>query len=110
MGIQLDPNEGNGFPCKVWWASLYVDTGVLTRPDLEFAGVPPATAPAWAGVLISNTSHFLAVVLLYELSRRVFGQGQKAASLALVTAGLHVVSPAGLFLSAPNAESPFALF
>ncbi|KAL5357576.1 GPI mannosyltransferase 2 [Aspergillus floccosus] len=110
MGVQLDSNEGNSFPCKVWLASLYVNTGVLTHPDLELAGVPPATAPAWAGVLISNFSHFLTVLLLYGLSLRVFGGGQKAGSLALVTAGLHIVSPAGLFLSAPNAESPFALF
>lgn len=72
-------------------------------------GVPPVTAPAWAGIMIANASHFLAVLLLYELSLRIFGRGPKGGNLALVTAGLHIVSPAGIFLSAPNAESPFAV-
>lgn len=61
--------------------------------------------------MIANTSHFLAVLVLYELSLRVFGRSRKGGGgLALVAAALHIVSPAGLFLSTPNAESAFALF
>lgn len=57
------------------------------------------------GILVANTSHLLSVLVLYRLGRVVFHD----ARLALVAASLHVFSPAGLFLSAPVAESTYSL-
>lgn len=73
-------------------AALGVETGDVLEPLL--------------GILVANTSHLLSVLVLYRLGRLVF----RDARLALVAAVLHIFSPAGLFLSAPYTESPFALF
>lgn len=70
------------------------------------------------GILVAHTSHLLSVLVLHQLGLLLLGscfpsQGQdkraRTETLALVGALLHVISPAGLFLSAPCAESPFAL-
>lgn len=61
---------------------------------------------ALAGVLIANTSHLLSALVLYRLGLLLSHGNRK---LSLVAALLHVISPAGLFLSAPYAESTFAL-
>jgi phosphatidylinositol glycan class V len=47
------------------------------------------------------------VLALYSLARAIF-HGQQNAKFAFITACLHVISPAGLFLSAPYGESTFA--
>lgn len=57
------------------------------------------------GILVANASHLLSVLVLYRLGQVVF----RDARLALVAASLHIFSPAGLFLSAPYAESSFSL-
>ena len=54
---------------------------------------------------MANTSHLLSVFVLYRLARLAF----EDVGPALVAASLHIFSPAGLFLSAPCAESTFAL-
>lgn len=79
---------------------------------LERLGVagPPAAAggavrEAVAGILVANTAHLLSALVLYRLGRAVW----RDHTLSLVAAVLHILSPAGLFLSAPYAESPFAL-
>ncbi|RYP90483.1 hypothetical protein DL770_003394 [Monosporascus sp. CRB-9-2] len=59
------------------------------------------------GVFVSHVSHLLSVFALYQLGLVIWGQGGRR--LAFVAALLHVLSPAGLFLSAPYAESAFAL-
>lgn len=69
----------------------------------------PAYATATAGVLLAHTTHLLSVLVLYRLScvllpRLGYGKGT-----AWVAAGLHVVGPAGVFLSAPYAEGVFSL-
>ncbi|RDA87818.1 hypothetical protein CP532_2992 [Ophiocordyceps camponoti-leonardi (nom. inval.)] len=53
---------------------------------------------------LTHLSHWIAVMSLHRLTMVVSGD----AELALVSSALHIVSPAGLFLSAPYAESPFA--
>ena len=58
-----------------------------------------------ASIAVANASHLAAVFLLYALVRRVF-PGRR--NLALTAGLLHVISPAGMFLSAPYAESLFA--
>ncbi|RYP50853.1 hypothetical protein DL768_003688 [Monosporascus sp. mg162] len=59
------------------------------------------------GVFVSHVSHLLSVLALYQLGLAIWGQDSRR--LAFVAALLHVLSPAGLFLSAPYAESAFAL-
>ncbi|KAJ4131826.1 ER membrane glycoprotein subunit of the GPI transamidase complex-like protein [Fusarium equiseti] len=53
---------------------------------------------------ISHVSHLIAVLALYQLTI-VLCNDRKLAYLAAV---VHILSPAGLFISAPYAESPFA--
>jgi len=60
------------------------------------------------GILIAHTSHLLSVLVLYHLTLAIF-PGKDSTRLGLITALLHVISPAGLFLSAPFAESSCAL-
>jgi phosphatidylinositol glycan class V len=59
-------------------------------------------------MLIANISHLLSVLVLYRLARTLTPPS-KNASIPFVAATLHIISPAGLFLSAPYAESLFSL-
>lgn len=61
-----------------------------------------------AGIVISHAAHLLSVIVLHNLTLKVF-IGDTRAKIALLSASLHIISPSGLFLSAPCAESPFAL-
>ncbi|KAB5566674.1 GPI mannosyltransferase 2 [Coniochaeta sp. 2T2.1] len=74
---------------------LLTSLGVPNNGHLESA----------AGVLVSTTSHLLSSLVLNTLGQVVLAD----AKLALLGALLHVFSPAGLFLSAPYSEAPFAL-
>lgn len=56
------------------------------------------------GVGLAHVSHLLAVLTLYQLGVKLW----KDMRHAFVAALLHILSPAGLFLSAPYQESPFA--
>ena len=62
-----------------------------------------ATEPLVA-VAVAHASHLAAVLALYRLTLLLSGD----VKLAYVASALHVFSPAGVFLSAPYAESPFA--
>ena len=55
-------------------------------------------------IAIAHVSHLIAVLALYRLTMLLCND----AKLAFVASALHIISPAGLFLSAPYAESPFA--
>lgn len=60
--------------------------------------------------MISHVSHFLSALVLHALTKSLFGhetQSQKA--FCLISAALHIISPAGAFLSAPYGESLFSL-
>lgn len=65
----------------------------------------PAHLIPLVGVLFTNGCHFLSALVLYHLGLHVWAD----ATWSLVAALLHVLSPAGLFLSAPYAEAPFSL-
>ncbi|KAK3316212.1 GPI mannosyltransferase 2 [Apodospora peruviana] len=76
---------------------------------------------ALAGVLVANAAHLLSVLVLYRLSQLIWppadvrGDRDRTKSkskllLPLVAALLHIISPAGVFLSAPYAESSCSLF
>ncbi|KAK3984585.1 glycosyltransferase [Cladorrhinum sp. PSN332] len=60
---------------------------------------------ALGGVFVANAAHLLSAFVLYRLGCLVLGNKK----VSLLGAVLHVFSPAGLFLSAPYAESSFAL-
>lgn len=87
---------------------------------LQTLGLPVTTSPtalaeAVTGVLLSNASHLLASLVLYHLTLRLplsssHSSPFQTKKLALLTALLFIFSPAGLFLSAPYAESSCALF
>ncbi|KAK6071996.1 mannosyltransferase [Seiridium cupressi] len=55
------------------------------------------------GVGISHISHLLSVLALYGLGLKLYNQ-----RIALIAALLHILSPAGLFLSAPYNEATFS--
>jgi phosphatidylinositol glycan class V len=61
-----------------------------------------------AAMLIANISHLLSVLVLYRLAQTL-RPASKNASIPFAAAALHIISPAGLFLSAPYAESLFSL-
>lgn len=60
------------------------------------------------GILISNACHLLSALVLERLVRSLDAPAIQG-RVAFVAAALHVFSPAGLFLSAPYAESLFSL-
>ncbi|ROV87423.1 hypothetical protein VMCG_10718 [Cytospora schulzeri] len=64
-----------------------------------------ADAEPLIGVIFSTTCHLLSALVLYRLGSHIW----KDTRWALVAALLHVLSPAGLFLSAPYAESACSL-
>ena len=73
---------------------------------LTFLGIQNRGHPeSAAGVLVANVSHLLSALVLNSLGRVI----TRDDTVALVAALLHIFSPAGLFLSAPYAEAPFAL-
>ena len=64
---------------------------------------------ALAGILISHLSHLVAVIVLYQLTYELIpATYAKKGEIAFTAGCLHVLSPAGLFLSAPCGESAFA--
>lgn len=70
----------------------------------------PLDAEPLAGVLLSHLSHLLSCFALYHLSRVVCHAMPESdrSGFAFVAACLHIISPAGIFLSAPYAESSFS--
>lgn len=75
-------------------------------------GYPQSSAiERFAGVALSHVSHLMAVLILYELTLIVYSalSQHRCAQLALLAASLHIISPAGMFLSAPYIESSFSV-
>jgi GPI mannosyltransferase 2 len=58
--------------------------------------------------VIAHTAHLLSVLALFSLTSAAFAE--PTAWLAFTVASLHILSPAGIFLSAPYAESSCALW
>ncbi len=64
---------------------------------------------ALLAVAYAHAAHLLAVFVLYKLGCLVW-HGDGGRTVAYLGACLHILSPAGLFLSAPYAESSCAFF
>ena len=64
---------------------------------------------ALVGVVLSHITHYLSVLSLYGLSANIFGYATVMQRLfCLLSAALHIICPAGPFLSAPYGESIFS--
>ena len=69
----------------------------------------PGDYEALAGIAIAHVAHLGSVLALYSLTKLVFKSDPKASQIAVISASLHIFSPAGIFLSAPYAESLFSV-
>lgn len=75
----------------------------------SFASLGDADKIALTGVVLSHAVHYLSVLALYRLSINVFGSNTATQRLLChLSATLHIISPAGAFLSAPYGESLFS--
>lgn len=81
-----------------WWL-------VFNQPNHKFPLVE-----TWSGIIISHLSHLFSVWALYDTSRRLFQYLPGSTNLPYLASVLHTISPAGLFLSGPYAESLFSCF
>jgi Gpi18-like mannosyltransferase len=63
---------------------------------------------AYIGILISNACHLLSALVLARLAKSLAPPPFKE-EISFISAALHILSPAGLFLTAPYAESLFSL-
>ncbi|KAF4990145.1 hypothetical protein FGRMN_8673 [Fusarium graminum] len=73
----------------------------------SISGLGLSQIHAWeplVAIAISHISHLVAVLALYQLTVVICNDRR----LAYLAAVVHILSPAGLFLSAPYAESPFS--
>lgn len=71
-------------------------------------GIPATAADhldAAAGITLAHLSHWVAVMALYRLTMILSRDNRKVSLLASL---LCIISPAGVFLSAPYGESPFS--
>ncbi|KAL7276002.1 ER membrane glycoprotein subunit of the GPI transamidase complex-like protein [Rhizina undulata] len=71
-----------------------------SRPDPPYSQIISA-------ILVSNISHLLSVLVLFKLTL-VAKNHIQAKQYAFLVSCLHILSPAGLFLSAPYSESLFS--
>jgi phosphatidylinositol glycan class V len=83
---------------------------LLTSPELREIGYDRNDfLEGFVGSTLAHASHGASVFVLYSLGLAVFPQSS-APKLSFIAACLLILSPAGLFLSAPYGESTFALF
>ena len=70
----------------------------------------PPGPEALAAIILAHVFHLLSVLMLHELTLTVCLKSTttKVSSFCVLVASLHIISPAGIFLSAPYAESPFS--
>ncbi|KAI9691303.1 MAG: ER membrane glycoprotein subunit of the GPI transamidase complex-like protein [Bogoriella megaspora] len=98
-----------GYLYEQEWAFGWGYTNLLSSISKELNLTPGSIATyVWTGVAVSHVSHLLAVILLYLLARKLTPEGVEDHS-AFVAAALHIVSPAGIILSAPYGEALYSL-
>lgn len=59
----------------------------------------------WNGIILAHLTHYLSVIFLWKL---VEALAPDSKTLPLLAAILHILAPAGIFLSSPYAESIFS--
>ncbi|KIW72755.1 hypothetical protein PV04_00930 [Phialophora macrospora] len=103
-------NQGHVFE-QEWAFGIGLSTAISwTAKCLSALGVSDRLLSATlAGVVLSHVSHWLSVVQLWALTKAlVEGMPCPDHDLPFRAAALHIISPAGVFLSAPYAESLFS--
>ena len=98
--------------CGLWHSvkSLYAKIISITDHegfDSDDARLFPVIE-AWTGVAISHISHLISTLVLYDLAHLLFKDRPDRHRIAFSASCLHIISPAGLFLSAPYGESLFS--
>lgn len=79
----------------------------VALPQLH--GLGGATAITIIAVTLSHLAHLFSVLALYRLTANVFGRDTSTRKLVcFLSAALHIVCPAGAFLSAPYGEALFS--
>ncbi|KAK0273430.1 ER membrane glycoprotein subunit of the GPI transamidase complex-like protein, partial [Friedmanniomyces endolithicus] len=113
-GIYFASGSAHGQVYEQEWAfSPLLSRATSTVARVLFSPLPISsiTKNALAGVLVSHLSHFLAVLVLYDLIHFVTPSTDlRKRQLAFTTACLHILSPAGIFLSASYGEATFAFW
>ncbi|KAL2001008.1 hypothetical protein VTN02DRAFT_2353 [Thermoascus thermophilus] len=101
-----------GYLFEQEWAFGYGYTRLLSLLSSAFDRTDQVSGPAQIarlGVVLSHLGHFVSVLALYGLTKNVFGSETNAKkAFCFLSASLHIVSPAGAFLSAPYAEPVFS--
>ncbi|TGO31076.1 hypothetical protein BPAE_0002g01710 [Botrytis paeoniae] len=100
--------SNRGYVYEQEWAFGWGFTRMIkvSTMGLEYPGVLHYDGlEGLVGILIAHISHLFSTLALHSLTLTLFPSKR----FALVTALLHIISPAGIFLSAPYAESSTAL-
>lgn len=78
--------------------------------DSGLGKAPGVVDIACVGIALSHLSHYLSVLVLYALCKTISADRSKTVNdVAFLSALLHIVCPAGAFLSAPYGEPVFSL-
>ncbi|ESZ99364.1 GPI mannosyltransferase 2 [Sclerotinia borealis F-4128] len=100
--------SNRGYLYEQEWAFGWGFTRMIkfSTMGLGYLGIPHYDGmEGLVGILLAHSSHLLSILVLHSLTLTLFPSKR----FALVTALLHVISPAGIFMSAPYAESSCAL-
>lgn len=101
-----------GYTFEQEWAFSYSFSGLIrtfTNALRRTTDIDYPFLESSVGIAIAHVAHCISVFVLYSLAHAVFPKKQDR-KLAFLAACLHIFSPAGLFMSAPYAESTHALF
>ena len=117
--IYMTQIAARGYAYEQEWAFGYGYTkllGVLALPFNKtgfLGGLSETEGIALVGIVVSHVAHWWSAVLLYDLTKAIIPPiatwKGNVEGFAVLSAVLHILSPAGVFLSAPYAESLFAL-
>ncbi|KIX97183.1 uncharacterized protein Z520_07297 [Fonsecaea multimorphosa CBS 102226] len=109
-GIYYTHMSDHGHVFEQEWAfGIGLSTAISwTSERLSELGITLEPSSLLAGVLLSHLTHWLSVVQLWALTKALIGDNTSNSLLPFSAAALHIISPAGVFLSAPSSESCFA--
>jgi phosphatidylinositol glycan class V len=83
----------------------FTNLAVISRST----GTSSALVEISVAVVLSHFTHFLTVLLLYALSQLISrSYRDSSTATSTIAAALHIISPAGAFLSAPYSEGLFS--
>ncbi|KAJ5280881.1 GPI mannosyltransferase 2 [Penicillium angulare] len=100
----------NGYVFEQEWAFSYPRVLGFFASGIRKSGGQGGPVPiALIGVVLSHVTHYLSVLALYRLSANIFGHTTVTQRLiCFLSSALHIICPAGAFLSAPYGESLFS--